>query len=66
MNALSKLITKCTKRQFQMASTVDEISTILDRTISFSESGKLSDEQIDSLLPYIPVTEPETAEVVAE
>jgi len=63
MNALSKLITKCTKRQFQIASTVDEISAILDRTISFSESGKLSDEQVESLIPYVPVTEPE---VVAE
>ena len=59
MNALSKLITKCTMRQLQIAATVDEISTIIDRTISFSESGKLSDEQIDSLIPYVPVTEPE-------
>ena len=62
MNALSRLITKCTKRQLQIAKTVDEISTIMDRTIAFAEAEKpyISDEEIDSLLPYVPVTEPET------
>ena len=66
MNALSRLITKCTKRQLQLAKTVDEVSTIMDRTIKFAEAETpyISDEEIDSLLPYVPVTEPvtETAE----
>ena len=66
MNALSRLITKCTKRQLQLAKTVDEVSTIMDRTIAFAEAEKpyISDEEIDSLLPYVSVTEPvtETAE----
>ena len=61
MNALSRLITKCTKRQLQIAKTVDEISTIMDRTIAFAEAEKpyISEQEIDELLPYIPVTEPE-------
>jgi hypothetical protein len=60
MSALSRLITKCTKRQLQIATTVDEISTILDRTIAFAEAEKpyISDEEIDELIPYVPVTEP--------
>ena len=60
MSALSRLITKCTKRQLQIAKTVDEISTILDRTIAFAEAEKpyISDEEIDELIPYVPVTEP--------
>ena len=60
MSALSRLITKCTKRQLQIAKTVDEISTILDRTIAFAEAEKpyISDAEIDELIPYVPVTEP--------
>ena len=60
MSALSRLITKCTKRQLQIAKTVDEISTILDRTIAFAEAEKpyISDDEIDELIPYVPVTEP--------
>ncbi len=63
MSALSRLITKCTKRQLQIAKTVDEISTILDRTIAFAEAEKpyISDEEIDELIPYVPVTEPTQA-----
>lgn len=60
MSALSRLITKCTKRQLQIAKTVDEISTILDRTIAFAEAEKpyISDAEIDELIPYVSVTEP--------
>lgn len=63
MSALSRLITRCTIRQLQIAKTVDEISVIVDRTITFAEAEKpyISDEEIDSILPYIPVTEPEEA-----
>lgn len=62
MNALSKLITKVTKRQFSMVRDIDSYSVILDRTISFVESGKLSDEQVEDIATVIPVVDPVTEE----
>lgn len=62
MNALSKLITKVTKRQFSMVRDIDSYSVILDRTISFAESGKLSDEQVEDIATVIPVVDPVTEE----
>ena len=61
MSALSRLITKVTKRQLTIAKTVDEFSAITDRIIKFAEAENpyISDDEIDSLLPYIPVTEHE-------
>lgn len=43
---------------------MEQISIIMDRTIAFAEAEKpyISDEGIDSLLPYIPVMEPEVDE----
>ena len=62
MNALSRLITKCLIRQFQQAKTSDETNDVLTRTITFAtgENPYISDEQVDSIVPYIPVTEPVT------
>ena len=57
MNALSRLITRATIRQFQQATTSEETAAILQRTIAFSESNYISDTEIDSIVPYIPVTE---------
>lgn len=57
MNALSKLITKCTKRQLQIAKTVDEISIIMDRTAAFYENKVITESEVDELIPYVPVTE---------
>ena len=60
MNALSRLITKVTKRQFQIARDVDELSSVLDRTIAFATGEKpyIGEDELNELLPYIPVTEP--------
>ena len=60
MSALSKLIVRVTKRQFQIANDVETLSKILDRTIAFAEAEKpyISDAEIDELIPYVPVTEP--------
>ena len=57
MNALSRLITRATIRQFQQATTSEETAAILQRTIAFSESNYISDEEIDSIVPYIPVND---------
>jgi hypothetical protein len=63
MTALSKLITKVTKRQFQIARDVNELSNVLDRTIAFAtaENPFIGEDELNELLPYIPVTEPEEA-----
>ena len=60
MNALSRLITRATIRQFQQATTPEQTAAILDRTIAFAqaETPYISEEQIDEIVPYIPVTEP--------
>lgn len=60
MNALSRLITRVTKRQFAMAVTVEEVSTILDRTISFATANMIDDNQIEDIAATIPVVEPVT------
>lgn len=60
MNALSRLITKVTKRQFSMVRDIESYSVILDRTISFAESGKLSEEQVEDIATVIPVVDPVT------
>ncbi len=58
MNALSRLITRATIRQFQQATTPEQTAMILDRTIEFANSNYITEEQIDSMVPYIPVTDP--------
>ena len=60
MNALSRLIVKVTKRQFSMVRDIDAYSVILDRTISFAESGKLSDDEIEDIAAVIPAVEEPT------
>lgn len=68
MNALSRLITRALARQFQQARTSDETNAVLQRTIAFAEGTNpyISEEQVDSLIQYVPVTEPETASVATE
>lgn len=60
MNALSRLITRATIRQFQQATTPEQTAAILDRTIAFAESETpyITEEQIDEIAGYIPVDEP--------
>ena len=60
MNALSRLITRVTKRQFAMATTVEEVSTILDRTIGFATANMIDDNQIEDIAATIPVVDPVT------
>lgn len=60
MNALSKLITRVTKRQFAMATTVEQVSNILDRTITFANSEMITETQIEEIAATIPIVEPVT------
>ena len=60
MSALSRLITRATIRQFQQATTPEQTAAVLERTIAFAEAENpyISEEQIDEIVPYIPITEP--------
>lgn len=64
MSALSRLITRVTIRQCQIARTVDEFSTILDRTVAFAEAETpyIGEEEINEIIPYIPVQEAEATD----
>lgn len=68
MNALSRLITRVTKRQFQIARNVDEISTVLDRTIAFAsaETPYISEAEVEEIAATIPNVAPADEEVVTE
>ena len=62
MGALAKLIVRCTKRQFAMAKTTQEVSEILDRTIQFAEGDHpyLTEEDVADIASTIPVPDPVT------
>lgn len=62
MGALANLIKRVTKRQFQMARTVEEVSEVLDRTVAFAtgENPYLSESDVEEIAATIPVVEPVT------
>lgn len=69
MGALANLIKRVTKRQFQMARTVEEVSEVLDRTVAFAtgDNPYLSESDVEEIAATIPDVEPvEEAETVSE
>lgn len=62
MNALSKLLTKVSKRILANHPTNNDMLEVVDRVVIWRNADYISDDQVDEIATVIPESEPESPE----